>query len=88
MQVSRTPLREALRLLLAEDLLDQLPTGGMVVRPLSRAARSRSSTRCAPSLEGLMTAEAATRLDDAGVATLQGLVDRNAAPRRPARPTR
>ena len=35
LQVSRTPLREALRLLLAEDLLDQLPTGGMVVRPLS-----------------------------------------------------
>ena len=28
LQVSRTPLREALRLLLAEDLLDQLPTGG------------------------------------------------------------
>ena len=29
LQVSRTPLREALRLLLAEDLIDQLPTGGM-----------------------------------------------------------
>ena len=66
LQVSRTPLREALRLLLAEDLLDQLPTGGMVVRPLSARARSRSSTRCGPSLEGLMTAEAAARLDDAG----------------------
>jgi len=78
MQVSRTPLREALRLLLAEDLLDQLPTGGMVVRPLSaREIEELYSVRA--SLEGLMTAEAATRLDDAGVATLAALVDRNAA---------
>ena len=78
MQVSRTPLREALRLLLAEDLLDQLPTGGMVVRPLSaREIEELYSVRAA--LEGLMTAEAATRLDDAGVATLRALVERNAA---------
>ena len=78
LQVSRTPLREALRLLLAEDLLDQLPTGGMVVRPLSaREIEELYSVRA--SLEGLMTAEAASRLDDDGVATLRGLVERNAA---------
>ena len=40
LQVSRTPLREALRLLLAEDLLDQLPTGGMVVRPRTGELRA------------------------------------------------
>lgn len=32
--VSRTPLREALRMLLADGLVQQLPTGGMVVAPL------------------------------------------------------
>jgi DNA-binding GntR family transcriptional regulator len=76
MQVSRTPLREALRLLLAEDLLDQLPTGGMVVRPLSaREIEELYSVRGA--LEGLMAAEAATRLDDEGAARLRRLVERN-----------
>ena len=78
LQVSRTPLREALRLLLAEDLLDQLPTGGMVVRPLSaREIEELYSVRAA--LEGLMTAEAASRLDDDDVAALRALVERNAA---------
>lgn len=76
LQVSRTPLREALRLLLAEDLLDQLPTGGMVVRQLSaREIEELYSVRA--SLEGLMAAEAAQRLDDADARTLQGLVERN-----------
>src|SRR6478735_7888896 len=76
LHVSRTPLREALRLLLAEDLLDQLPTGGMVVRQLSaREIEELYSVRGA--LEGLMAAEAATRLDDEGAATLRRLVDRN-----------
>lgn len=76
MQVSRTPLREALRLLLAEDLLDQLPTGGMVVRPLStREIEELYSVRGA--LEGLMAAEAASRLDDEGTDRLRRLVDRN-----------
>ncbi|SDP50529.1 DNA-binding transcriptional regulator, GntR family [Pedococcus dokdonensis] len=78
LQVSRTPLREALRLLLAEDLLDQLPTGGMVVRPLSAREIEELYTVRA-SLEGLLTAEAARRVDDAGLATLRGLVERNAA---------
>jgi DNA-binding GntR family transcriptional regulator len=78
LQVSRTPLREALRLLLAEDLLDQLPTGGMVVRGLSaREIEELYSVRA--SLEGLMAAEAAVRLDEAGARTLQGLVQRNEA---------
>lgn len=77
LQVSRTPLREALRLLLAEDLIDQLPTGGMVVRPLAASdIEELYSVRAA--LEGLMTGEAARRLTDDDVAELRGLVDRNA----------
>jgi DNA-binding GntR family transcriptional regulator len=77
LQVSRTPLREALRLLLAEDLLDQLPTGGMVVRPLS-ASEINELYGVRAALEGLMAAEAARLVDAAGEATLRGLVDRNA----------
>lgn len=65
LQVSRTPLREALRLLLAEDLLDQLPTGGMVVRPLS-ATEIEELYSVRAVLEGLMTGEAAARLDPPG----------------------
>ncbi|MBC9822523.1 GntR family transcriptional regulator [Terrabacter sp. MAHUQ-38] len=77
LQVSRTPLREALRLLLAEDLIDQLPTGGMVVRPLAASdIEELYSVRAA--LEGLMTGEAARRLTDDDVAVLRGLVERNA----------
>jgi DNA-binding GntR family transcriptional regulator len=77
LRVSRTPLREALRLLLAEDLLDQLPTGGMVVRSLSAGEIDELYTVRAV-LEGLMAAQAAQRLDDAGVERLRGLVERNA----------
>jgi DNA-binding GntR family transcriptional regulator len=76
LQVSRTPLREALRLLLAEDLLDQLPTGGMVVRPLSRTEiHELYGVRAA--LEGLMASEAALAVDPAGLQALTLLVARN-----------
>lgn len=76
LQVSRTLLREALRLLLAEDLLDQLPTGGMVVRPLS-ATEIEELYSVRTVLEGLMTGEAAARLDAPGEERLWALVDRN-----------
>lgn len=76
LQVSRTPLREALRLLLAEDLLDQLPTGGMVVRPLS-ATEIEELYSVRAVLEGLMTGEAAARLDAPGEERLRALVARN-----------
>jgi len=77
LHVSRTPLREALRLLLAEDLVDQLPTGGMVVRPLSTAdIQELYGVRAV--LEGLMTAECARRLTDEDAAALDDLVERNA----------
>lgn len=76
LRVSRTPLREALRLLLAEDLLEQLPTGGMVVPPLSAGEIGELYTARA-ALEGLMAAEAAARIDAVGGARLQALVARN-----------
>ena len=78
LQVSRTPLREALRLLLAEDLLEQLPTGGMVVRSLSvEEIEELYSVRAV--LEGLLAAEAATRIADESAEALKLLVARNAA---------
>jgi DNA-binding GntR family transcriptional regulator len=76
LQVSRTPLREALRLLLAEDLVDQLPTGGMVVRSLSAEEIDELYTVRA-ALEGLMAGEAAERMTDESAAALTRLVARN-----------
>jgi DNA-binding GntR family transcriptional regulator len=76
LQVSRTPLREALRLLLAEDLLDQLPTGGMVVRPLSRRdVDELYGVR--GGLEGVIAARAAERCDERAAVRLRALLDRN-----------
>jgi DNA-binding GntR family transcriptional regulator len=74
--VSRTPLREALRLLLAEDLLDQLPTGGMVVRAMS-ADEIRELYGVRAALEGLMAATAAQRIDAVGAEGLRALLARN-----------
>ncbi|CCH72907.1 Transcriptional regulator, GntR family [Nostocoides australiense Ben110] len=75
--VSRTPYREAVRLLMAEGLLDQLPTGGVVVRGVSaRDIEELYAVRAA--LEGLMAACAATRVDAAAVTRLESLVERNA----------
>jgi DNA-binding GntR family transcriptional regulator len=76
LQVSRTPLREALRLLLAEDLVEQLPTGGMVVRSLSSDEIYELYTVRA-ALEGLIAAEAAERMTDSSAAALTGLLARN-----------
>ena len=76
--VSRTPLREALRLLLAEDLLDQLPTGGMVVRRLStRDAAELYAVRAR--IEALVTSAAAERAGPADVDRLTALLARNEA---------
>jgi len=76
--VSRTPLREALRLLLAEDLLEQLPTGGMVVRRLStRDAAELYAVRAR--LEALVASAAAERAGPADVDRLTALLQRNEA---------
>ncbi len=70
--VSRTPLREAFRMLASEGLLVQLPNRGAQV-----VARSREDVRHAfevmASLEGLAGELAATRATPADVAALAGL---------------
>jgi DNA-binding GntR family transcriptional regulator len=72
--VSRTPLREALRMLLAEDLVEQLPTGGMLVRPLDlQDMRELYAVRAA--LEGLAAREASRRLTEADLEALERLVE-------------
>jgi len=76
--VSRTPLREALRLLLAEELLEQLPTGGMVVRRLTpRDAAELYAVRAR--LEGLVAAAAAERAEPGDIDRLTALLHRNEA---------
>jgi DNA-binding GntR family transcriptional regulator len=74
LRVSRTPLREALRMLLAEDLIEQLPTGGMLVRRLDlEDMRELYAVRAA--LEGLAVREACGRLTDADLEGLERLVE-------------
>jgi DNA-binding GntR family transcriptional regulator len=73
--VSRTPLREALRMLLADGLVRQLPTGGMVVAPLDpEDMRDLYEVRAA--LEGVVARQACARLTDADVTELETVVDR------------
>jgi DNA-binding GntR family transcriptional regulator len=74
MAVSRTPLREALRMLLAEDLVEQLPTGGMLVRRLDlQDMQELYAVRSV--LEGLAAREACRRLTEADLEALGNLVE-------------
>ena len=76
--VSRTPLREAIRRLTAENLLEQQPTGGVVVPRLDpREIAELYDVRA--SLEGLMAREAARRATKDDLAGLDDLLARNAA---------
>lgn len=77
LQVSRTPLREAIKLLLAEDLLEQLPTGGVVVPNLAVRDIDELYT-CRAALEGIMAAEAARQATDHDLAAMAAIVERNA----------
>ena len=72
--VSRTPLREALRMLLADGLVRQLPTGGVVVAPLD-PEEMRDLYEVRSVLEGVVAREACDRLTDADLAELEALVD-------------
>ncbi len=74
LQASRTPLREALRMLLAEELVIQQPPGGMVVRPLDEQdMRELYAVRAA--LEGLLVREACDRLTATDRAEMAALLD-------------
>ncbi|WP_298591500.1 GntR family transcriptional regulator [uncultured Kocuria sp.] len=78
LQVSRTPLREAVRLLLAENLLDSLPTGGVVV-PKLEAKEIAELYEVRASLESLMAAQACKVATTDDIASLEALLERNAA---------
>jgi DNA-binding GntR family transcriptional regulator len=78
LQVSRTPLREAIRRLISESLLEQQPTGGVLVPVLDeRAIAELYGVRAA--LESLMAREACAKATPADIANLEGIVERNAA---------
>lgn len=70
--VSRTPLREAFRVLAAEGLLDQLPNRGVQVAALSRDD-VRQAFEVMAALEGLAGELAAARVAPADLAALEAL---------------
>lgn len=78
LQVSRTPLREAIRRLISESLLEQQPTGGVLVPLLDEKAVSELyDVRAA--LESLMAREACAKATTEHIEKLRGILDRNAA---------
>lgn len=72
--VSRTPVREALRLLEAEALVVALPTGGVRVAPLD-VADARRVYEVRARLEGLLARDACERARPADARRLARLVD-------------
>ncbi|WP_460942928.1 GntR family transcriptional regulator [Okibacterium endophyticum] len=74
MQVSRTVIREALRQLEAERLIEMVPNIGSVVRtPTTAEVRSLYEVRAA--LESLAASDCALRADDATIARLRAALD-------------
>jgi DNA-binding GntR family transcriptional regulator len=72
LQVSRTPLREALKLLTAEGLVEHLPNRGATVVQLS-ADDVAHAFEVMAALEGLSGELACARIGDAEIAELQAL---------------
>lgn len=76
--VSRTPLREALRQLTSERLLERQSGGGIMVPELD-AREITELYKCRAALEALMAEEAVARITDADIEKLDGIVARNRA---------
>jgi DNA-binding GntR family transcriptional regulator len=72
--VSRTPLREALKVLASEGLIDLLPHRGARVTRLS-GTELRDAFEIVASLEALAGELACARIDDAGIARIATLQD-------------
>ncbi|WP_350004200.1 GntR family transcriptional regulator [Pseudarthrobacter sp. WHRI 8279] len=78
LQVSRTPLREAIRRLISESLLEQQRTGGVLVPALDEAEISELyEVRAA--MESLMARNACLKATLADIDALEGILERNAA---------
>ena len=78
LQVSRTPLREAIRRLISESLLEQQRTGGVLVPALDEAAISELyEVRAA--MESLMARNACLKATQADIDALEAILERNAA---------
>ena len=76
--VSRTPLREAIRRLISERLLEQQATGGVLVPELDEAVISELyEVRAA--MESLMARNACLKATAADIDALHGILARNAA---------
>ncbi|WP_327664580.1 MULTISPECIES: GntR family transcriptional regulator [unclassified Streptomyces] len=73
LEVSRTPLREALRMLLNEGLVVQLPTGGMVVRGLDTRHLSEIYMARA-ALEQVIVREACQRINEEQLRALESVL--------------
>ena len=78
LQVSRTPLREAIRRLISESLLEQQRTGGVLVPALDEAAISELyEVRAA--MESLMARNACLKATLADIDALEAILERSAA---------
>jgi DNA-binding GntR family transcriptional regulator len=78
LHISRTPLREAIRRLISESLLEQQPTGGVLVPALDDAVISELyEVRAA--MESLMARNACLKATAADIEALRGILARNAA---------
>lgn len=75
MQISRTPLREALKVLAAEDLVTLLPNRGSVVREIVPAEIAQVF-EVMGALEGLIARVAAERATDAEIAEIKAMHQR------------
>jgi DNA-binding GntR family transcriptional regulator len=78
LQVSRTPVREALRMMEHEGVLIALAHGGYEVRQV-HPVDLIALYRCRAVLEGLAAREAAVRLSDAALAELEWMIEPSGA---------
>ncbi|TPV51150.1 GntR family transcriptional regulator [Pseudarthrobacter phenanthrenivorans] len=78
LQVSRTPLREAIRRLISENLLEQQPTGGVLV-PVLDAAMISELYEVRAAMESLMARNACLKATAADIEALHAILARNAA---------
>ena len=75
LRISRTPIREAIGRLAEEGLIEVLPQFGSFVAPISFEAVSEAQF-IREHLECAVIREAAKRIDDAAIASLRDLLDR------------